>query len=76
MSMSPPYEASFHELKLTHGNMSRHSSLIMEKVRVKLLDFERFEPGTEKYGPVDAELVGESGRGGYFIFHDNGDIPR
>ncbi|KAF2725447.1 alpha-galactosidase A [Polychaeton citri CBS 116435] len=66
-----------HGLGLTHGDVNRYNFLIA-KEGVKLLDFERFqeeaspESMSKEMEHLRAELVDESGRGGGFIFHGNG----
>ncbi|QPC78279.1 hypothetical protein HYE68_009031 [Fusarium pseudograminearum] len=66
-----------HALGLSHGDVNRYNFLITEE-GVKLLDFESLEENAspesmrKELEHLRVELVDESGRGGGFIFHDEG----
>jgi predicted Ser/Thr protein kinase len=71
----------FHELGLVHGDVNRYNFLITEE-GVKLLDFECLlenaspESMRKELESLRVELVDESGRGGGFIFHGDGNYYR
>lgn len=62
---------------LVHGDVNRYNFLVAEE-GVKLLDFERLQENASpeskrrELESLRAELVDESGRGGGFIFHGDG----
>ncbi|KAM4065596.1 alpha-galactosidase A [Hirsutella rhossiliensis] len=66
-----------HKRDFLHGDVNRYNFLVTED-GVKLLDFENFvenaspEPMNKELKSLRDELLGESGRGGGFIFHDDG----
>jgi len=66
-----------HELGLVHGDVNRYNFLVTEE-GAKLIDFEHLQEDASpesmrrELEKLRAELADESGRGGGFIFHDDG----
>ncbi|KAJ5958762.1 uncharacterized protein N7479_005912 [Penicillium vulpinum] len=66
-----------HELGLVHGDVNRYKFLVTDD-GIKLLDFESFlenaspESMHKELENLRTELAEDSGRGGGFIFHDDG----